>query len=335
MYLHQLRIFHAVAQRMSFSAAAEQLYLTQPAVSLQVRALERSLGVKLFDRTGGRLALTPAGEALLHSATVILNAEAEARRAIDELRGASHGRLLVAANTTGGMYFLPRLLAAFRAEAPRITIELDVDATARICERVNQRMVDIGFVGGPIDDRRLTVEPVADDRLVLIASPDHPLAAAGRRRITLEELAAEPLIVPEATSRTRLLVERRLREAGLSVRPAAQMVGTEAVKKAVEANLGIAFVSGYSVEAELALGRLTALEVRGLTITRPIVMVYRSQRYFTPAAQRFREFVLARAADIGRPTAATPAAASRTGLAASRGAEAPRTRRDGDIGKDR
>lgn len=296
MNLHQLRIFHAVAQRMSFSAAAERLFLTQPAVSLQVRALERSLGVRLFDRSGGRLALTPAGEALLRSATTILNAEGEARRAIDELKGASAGRLIVAANTTGGMYFVPRLLAAFRAEAPKVQLELEVDATDRICERVAQGTVDIGFVGGPVDDRRLTVEPIAEDRLVLVAAPGHPVAASGRPRITAADLAAEALIVPEAASRTRMLVERRLREAGLPFRPAAQMVGTEAVKKAVEANLGVAFVSRFAVEAELALGRLAALEVDGLAIVRPIVMIYRSERYFTPAAARFREFVLARAA---------------------------------------
>jgi DNA-binding transcriptional LysR family regulator len=303
--LHQLRIFHAVAQRMSFSAAAERLFLTQPAVSLQVRALERSLGVRLFDRSGGRLALTPAGEALLRSATTILNAEGEARRAIDELKGASAGRLIVAANTTGGMYFVPRLLAAFRAEAPKVQIELDVDATDRICERVAQGTVDVGFVGGPVDDGRLTVEPIAEDRLVLVAAPGHP-AAAGRPRITPADLAAEPLIVPEAASRTRMLVERRLREAGLPFRPAAQMVGTEAVKKAVEANLGIAFVSRFAVEAELALGRLAALEVEGFAIVRPIVMIYRSERYFTPVAARFRMFVLARAAALAQGTAGGP-----------------------------
>lgn len=297
MNLHQLRIFRAVAERMSFSGAAESLYLTQPAVSLQVRALERSLGVRLFDRTGGRLALTPAGEALLRSATTILNAEDEARRVLDELRGASAGRLIVAANTTGGMYLVPRLIAAFRAEAPKVQIDLDVDATDRICERVAQGTVDLGFVGGPIEDGRLAVEPVADDRLVLVASPLHPLAAR-RRRIGLERLAAEPLIVPEVASRTRMLVERRLREAGLPFRPAAQMVGTEAVKKAVESNLGVAFVSSFAVEGELALGRLVRLEVEGLAIVRPIVMVHRSERYFTPAAQRFRAFVRARAAGL-------------------------------------
>ncbi len=298
MNLHRLRIFHAVADRMSFSAAAEQLYLTQPAVSLQVRALERSLGVTLFDRTRGRLALTPAGEALLTSAATILHAEGEARRVLDELRGASAGRLIVAANTTGGMYVVPRLIAAFRAEAPKVQLELGVEATDRICERVAQGMVDIGFVGGPIEDGRLTVEPLADDRLVLVASPAHSLAARRRRRITLEQLAAEPLIVPEAASRTRQLVERRLRDAGLPFRPAGQMVGTEAVKKAVESNLGLAFVSSYAVEGELTLGRLVALEVEELAIVRPIVMVYRAERYFTPAAVRFRDFVLARAATL-------------------------------------
>jgi DNA-binding transcriptional LysR family regulator len=281
---------------MSFSGAAEHLFLTQPAVSLQVRALERSLGVTLFDRSGHRLALTPAGEALLASAVRILNAEDEALRVIEELKGGSAGRLIVAANTTGGMYLVPRLIAAFRAEAPKVQIELDVDATDRICERVAQGIVDIGFVGGPIEDGRLTVEPVADDRLVLIAAPGNLLMNAGR--VTLERLADEPLIVAEPASRTRMLVERRLREAGLAVRPASQMIGTEAVKKAVESNLGVAFVSSFSVEDDLAVGRLVEILVDGLSIVRPIVMIYRSERYFTPAAERFRAFALARTAEL-------------------------------------
>jgi DNA-binding transcriptional LysR family regulator len=304
MNLHQLRIFAAVAHRMSFSAAARDLFMTQPAVSLQVRALENSLQVKLFDRSGSRLALTPAGEALLRSATTMLNAEAEARRAIDELREASKGTLVVGTNTTGGMYLLPRLLRAFRVANPEVEIVLDIDATDVICERVNERLLDLGFVGGPVEDHRLTVEPIADDAIVLIASPDNPLAQGGPLR--LDDLATQRFVVQEPRSRTRLLVERRLREAGLNLRPAIQLTGTEAVKKAVEANLGVAFVSAYAIELELVHDRLRRLEVEHLAIARSIELIHPSRKYLTPALERFLRFVRAFAAAHLPPPAATP-----------------------------
>ncbi|MBI4493088.1 MAG: LysR family transcriptional regulator [Chloroflexi bacterium] len=305
MNLHQLRIFYTVTQAMSFSAAARELFMSQPSVSLQVRALERSLGVKLFERSTGRLQLTQAGEALLESAAAMLHAEDEARRAIDELRGANRGKLLIGTNTTGGMYLLPRILRAFRATNPGIELVLDIDATDHICERVNQNVLDLGFVGGPIEDRRLTVEPIVDDEVVLIASPDNPLARQGR--VSLQKLAGQRLVVQEPRSRTRLLVERRLREAGLSLRPAMQLVGTEAVKKAVEANLGVAFVSGYAIQRELGCGDLRRLEVEELAIVRQLELIHRARKYLTPADGRLRDFIRAYAArELGAPTGGRP-----------------------------
>lgn len=289
MNLHQLRIFHAVSQTRNISAAARELFMTQPAVSLQVRALEKSLGVRLFDRSTRELVLTPAGTALLPSAVAMLNAEDEARRVIDELRGANKGKLIIGTNTTGGMYLLPQILRAFRASSPDIEIVLDIDATDAICERVNQNILDLGFVGGPIDDRRLTVEPIVDDRVTLIASPDNPLAARGR--ITLEELASQRLVVAEPQSRTRRLVEQRLHGAGLHLRPAIQLVGTEAVKKAVEANLGVAFVSSFAIGLELTHGSLKRLDLEGLQIVRQLELIHRSRKYFTPAAGCFHQFL--------------------------------------------
>ncbi|HEY8476506.1 MAG TPA: LysR substrate-binding domain-containing protein [Chloroflexota bacterium] len=287
--LHQLRIFYSVAQHRSFSAAARALFMTQPAVSLQVRALEKSLGVKLFDRSARKLELTSAGEALFRSAGAILHAEDEALRVIAELRDASKAKLLVGTNTTGGMYVLPRILRAFRAAYPEVKLVLDIDATDIICERINEKILDLGVVGGPLVDRRLTVESIVDDEVVLIASPDNPLAAKGR--ITPPDLVGQPLIVPEPRSRTRQVVEQSLREVGLSVRPAMQLVGTEAVKKAVEANLGVAFVSVYATECEVAQGTLRVIPVEGLRIRRPLVLVYRSTKFLTPSAKRFRHFV--------------------------------------------
>ena len=274
---------------MSFSAAGRELFMSQPAVSLQVRALEKNLKVKLFDRSGNKLELTPAGEALLQSVPDMLHAEDEARRAIDELRGASKGKLVIGANVTGGLYLLPRILRAFLAENAGIDIILHVEETEHICERVNQNMIDFALVGGPVQDRRLRVEPLVEDEVVLIVSPDNPLA--GRAQITLQELSTQRLIVPGPNARTRWLVERRLRDAGHNLRPAMQLAGAESIKKAVEANLGVAFASFHAVERELAHGDLRHIEVQDLHVVRPLVLVHRSKKYFTPAARQFHQFI--------------------------------------------
>jgi DNA-binding transcriptional LysR family regulator len=191
------------------------------------------------------------------------------------------------------MYLLPRIVRAFRAENPDIEIILDVDTTDAIVERVALNALDLGFVGGPIVDRRLTVEGVVEDPLALIASPDCPLVR--QDRVAVQDLAVYRLIVPEPQSRTRRLVEQHLREAGLTLRPSLQMVGTEAVKKAVEANLGIAFVSSFAVGPEVAHGILCRLEPSDLKIVRQLELIFRSHRYVSPAAKGFRRFLRERA----------------------------------------
>lgn len=289
MNLHQLRIFCTVAQRRSITAAAADLFLTQPAVSLQVKALERSIGLPLLERGGSKLRLTQAGEVLYRCAVSILSAKDEAERAIAELREATKGKLILGANTTGGMYVLPRIVRAFKELYPETEVLLQIEATDRIYERIVENVVDMGLVGGPTEDRRFGVEAVCLDRLTLIASPSHPLARAGK--VSPRDLEAHPFILPLQGSRTRLFVERKLREAGVSLRVAMQLAGTEAVKKAVEANLGIAIVSGYAVEGECALGVLKALPIQGMELARSMELIYRKQKYFSPVAQRFREFV--------------------------------------------
>ncbi|MHB8620489.1 MAG: LysR substrate-binding domain-containing protein [Chloroflexota bacterium] len=297
--LHQLRIFYAVTECMSFSAAGRDLFMTQPAISLQVRALEKNLRVKLFDRSGNKLGLTPAGEMLLQSTPAMLQAEDEARQAIDELRGVSQGRLVIGSNVTGGLYLLTRILRAFLAENAGVEIILQVEETEHICERVNQNMIDLALVGGPVRDGRLTVEPLVEDEVVLIVSPDNPLAK--REHITLQELSKQRLIVAGATARVRLLVERSLREAGYNLRPAMQLTGAESVKRAVEANLGVAFASFHAVERELALGYLRRVDVRDLHIVRPLVLVHRAKKHFTPAARQFHQFVRSYLATTAAP----------------------------------
>lgn len=289
MNLHQLRIFRAVARHGSFSAAARELFLTQPAVSLQVRSLEQGLGVKLFDRSSRSPALTEAGQLVLRGASTLLETEDELRRGLDELRGASRGKILLGTNTTGGMYVLPAALRAFRQAYPDVELILDVDEADHICERVNQRMLDFGFVGGPVEDRRLVVEPLVSDQVILIASPDHPLSQS--RLVALSALVQHRFIVPSPKAKTRLLVERRLHALNIIIRPAMQLSGADAIKKAVSANLGIAFVSARTVELELDRGDLCRIEVPGMHIERQLELVYREAKYFTPVARRFHQFL--------------------------------------------
>lgn len=288
MNLHHLRIFYTVAQHRSITAAADELLLSQPAVSLQLKALEKELGLPLFHRGGSKLRLTQAGEVLYRSAVSILHAKDEAERSITELRGGTKGRLILGAGTTGGMYVLPRIVQAYKGQWPDTEILFHIGTTDQILEKLLQNVLDMGVVGGPIEDRRFSVDRICTDELVLIAAPSHPIGRLGK--VTVKDLAGTPFIVPEAGSRTRQLVERTFRDAGFALRISMQLPGTEGVKRAVEAGLGIGMVSCYAVEAECLTGVLRRVPIEGWRLTRPMNLVYRAQKYFSPVGERFREF---------------------------------------------
>ncbi len=294
MNLHQIRVFYTVANRLSFTLAAQDMVMSQPAVSLQVKALEQSLGLRLFQRVNNRLSLTQAGEALYHSAVAMLSAEDEAARTMAEFAGATRGKLVIGANTTGGMYIMPPVIREFRRQFPDTEIVLHIDGTERLCERVQQNIIDLAFVGGPIEDQRFRVEHLCLDPLALIFSPLH--AFGGRNWVTLSELAAQEFVVAEPSSRTRLLVERALRERGLLMKISQQLTGTEPVKKAVEANLGVGIVSSHAVDREIAAGHLRTASIEGFPLQRHFEMVSRVDKYFSPAGVRFQRFVRERIA---------------------------------------
>lgn len=287
MNLHQLRIFCSVVESGSYTRAAETLYMTQPAVSLQVRALERSLQVKLLERVNQQLIVTEAGQALYQCALPMLNAEEEAERVLAELKGAVRGKLVVAANTTGGMYIVPPLLASYKERHPESELYLQIDATDRLIERARQGVIDLGFACGAIQQPELTVEAIGTDSLTLILSPYHPLAS--RPALTLEQVAALPFIVPESISRTRQLIEQTFRERGYALKIVMHFQGTEPVKKAVESNLGAAIVSRAAVEREVAAGALRPVPIADLDLKRPFVMFYRQGKYFGPMARAFMD----------------------------------------------
>jgi DNA-binding transcriptional LysR family regulator len=302
MNLHHLRIFYTVAQRRSVTGAAAELLLSQPAVSVQLKTLEKELGLPLFERGGPKLRLTQAGEVLYRAAVSMLHAKDEAERAITELRGGHRGRLILGAGTTGGMYVLPRVLQAYKQRWPDTEILLQVGTTDQILEKLLQNVLDMGLVGGPIEDRRFVVDPICADELVLIAAPGHPITSLAK--VTLKDLGGVSFVVPETGSRTRQLVERKLREAGVSLVIAMQLPGTEGVKRAVEAGLGIGMVSRYAVENELQVGVLRRIPIEGWQLHRSMNLVYRDQKYFSPVGLRFREFAQQYGAEHLDPLAA-------------------------------
>lgn len=291
MNLHQLRIFCSVVEHSSYTKAADALFLTQPAVSLQIQALERSLQVKLLERVNQQLVVTEAGQALYQCAIPMLNAEAEAERVLAELRGAAHGRLVIGANTTGGMYVVPPMLAKYKAQHPDSELLLQIDATDRLIERVRQGIIDLGFACGRIVQPELTVEEIGIDILTLILSPYHPLAA--QPSLLLEQVAALPFIVPELISRTRQFIEQTMREHGYTLKIAMHFQGTEPVKRAVESNLGAGIVSSTAVVNEVAAGVLRAMPISDLELRRPLVMFYRQGKYFGPMARDFMGYARA------------------------------------------
>jgi DNA-binding transcriptional LysR family regulator len=233
---------------------------------MQLRALEKDLKVPLYERRQGQVILTEAGETLLSHAEVMLRAEDEALKDLANLRGALRGRLRIGTNITGGMYVMPAMIREFRHGNPEVDVSLAIETAARIADLILQGVVDIGLIGGPVDQARFEVEAVGDDELILIAAREHKLSHS--QQLPLEALSTEALIFPAVGSRSRWILESLLREHGLPVRVALTMNGTEDVKKAIEAGLGVGFVSRHAVVRELGDGSLVHVAIPGVRVKR-------------------------------------------------------------------
>ncbi len=288
MNLHQLRVLSTLIDRGSYTSAAEHLHLTQPAVSQQIKALETSCGVRLVERANNRVVPTHAGEVLQKYADSMLHLEEEALHALADLRVGNRGRFVVGANTTGGMYIVPPLIAAYRELNQDTEIILRIDYTEAIVSQIAARSLDVGFVGGHISDRRFNVEPVTLDRLVVIAAPSHPITQLPH--ITVSDIARETFILARYGSSTRRLIEGKFKDHGVVLRIGMELGGTEDIKKGVESGLGIAMVSQWSVLREVGAGYLRQLDVEGWDIPRNYEMVTHKGRYFSPAVESFLAF---------------------------------------------
>lgn len=287
--LHQLHIFRTVAAHHSFSRAADTLYLSQPGVSLQVKALEKTLGIELFERAGRSLRLTEAGRELLTYTERIFALLGEASLVIEELGGARRGTVKVAASTTAGIYVVPSALGAFHRGNPNVKLTLDVVNRFTAQERLLGDEVDLAVMGLIEDAHDLEVAQFAPNELVVIASPRHRLA--GRIRIPLGELAREAFLFREEGSGTRTDVERLFAARGIP-RVGMELRSTGAIKQAVAADLGIAVMPLVAVELELLAKRLVVLDVEGFPVLRSWSLVRRAGRHLSAAAMALWHFLL-------------------------------------------
>ncbi len=290
--LHRLRVFHAVARRESYSRAAEDLHISQPAVSKHVLDLEEELAAKLFHRLGRRIVLTEAGRLMADYAQRIFLLADEARRALEELHGLERGRLHLGASSTPGNYLLPRALAAFRTRYPRLEISLDIMASHDVVDRVIRQELDLGFVGATFA-ADLHVRPYMEDELVLILRPGHPLASV--RTISREALEKETFVLRDVASGTRTVAEAELKTRGIAIRQMLELRSVEAIKQAVAEGLGISFISRYAVALEVRHKVLAIAADRFLRFPRPLVMISRKDARLSPAALAF-------AASVRKPT---------------------------------
>ena len=299
----RLRVFRAVAEHLSFRKAADHLLLTQPAVTLQIKALEDSLGVRLFDRSARGISLTGQGELLLAYAKQMAALVAEAEKALGAAEGNISGDLSIGASTTIAQYVLPWLLGAFLCENARIRVAIHSGNTSEIVHMVLDGKAAIGLIEGPSGSRAVRSEPFMEDELVLIVPPDLAFD-----RLSGEQLLANRLLIRERGSGSRQVVEMALAKAGLRLKAFRNVIdldSTEAIKSGVEAGLGVGFVPRRSIAKELELHALKLANVAGVEVTRQFVLVSRTGPEPQGAAGAFRRFVLDQARILSRPSKST------------------------------
>ena len=291
----QLAAFCAVVERRSFSQAAERLGVTQPAVSLQVRALEKRLGTQLLDRSGRRVEPTEAGLRLFRSAQRLLQLEEQMLEEIaSDAAGALTGTLSIGASTGPAAVAVPVLLCEFQLRHPKLRVALEVHDTQTVVDLVADRGLEIGIVGAARRHRAVRFEPILEDEVILICLPDHPFAG---RTVSIDELRKETLIVMQEGAGVRQVVEDELRAGGVRLRDLSTSLELglqESVRSAVLAGYGVTFISRTAVESDLAAGTLGEARLEGMNAKREISLVRATGRSQTRAADEFVAFVRAR-----------------------------------------
>jgi len=301
----QLASFLEVSKLQSFSRAAEKLFRTQPAISAQVRLLEQECGEKLFDRSGKKVLLTPAGEILRRYAEKLLELHKEALQAIAELNQTPRGKLYMGANEATCLYVLPKTFAKFKQLYPLVQISIYRNFSHKILQKVQEGVLDLGIVTLPHAANNTEVIPLFRDEVQLVVPRNHPLGK--NKSVTPEEIANHPLILPK-TGHTRVVIDRLLRDYRDRIQISMELASVETIKKFVGAGLGISLISRTYAQPEVQAGLLKLIPLEGQKIYRELGLVYRRDRYLSLPAKVFIDVV--RESTKTPESAAPPSAAS-------------------------
>ena len=299
MDLRQLLTLRTVVDKGSFSHAAEELGISQPAVSFQIRSLEDRIGERLLDRSGRRVTLTDAGRVVDSHARRMLALEADMLRDVAGIADHLSGPLVLGSSTGPGELLLPHLLGGFKRENPEVEVSLVVQDTQAVCDRVLDDEIELGVVGAARPHRGLVFEPFMRDELVVICPPDHPLADEGE--ITLAGLAAQPLIIQQRGSGVRAVLEAALRAEGIRPRDLEVILELglqQSARVAVLDGLGVTVISRLAVERDVAEGRLVALEVSGAGLARDFSMVRHAGRTPSRVSKAFVRYAREHLGDL-------------------------------------
>jgi DNA-binding transcriptional LysR family regulator len=285
----QLETFLEVARHLSFSRAAEKRFRTQPAISSQIRALEEEVGARLFDRSGGKVALTAAGKAFQSYVEQALESRRAMMATVAEMERVPRGELVVGANEATCLHILPEVFAGFKKQYPSVGVNIKRSERPRILEAVIDNSVDFGIVSLPVTDARLTVVTIHRDELALITPARHALTK--KKEVTLEEVARFPILLPKA-GRTRDAIEQLFHQRRLKPQISMELDSSELLKRFVAADVGIGFIARSNVAAEVRARALVALDLPEVKIRRDLALVFRKDKALSRAALAFIEIAV-------------------------------------------
>jgi DNA-binding transcriptional LysR family regulator len=280
----QLETFLEVARHSSFSRAAEKRFRTQPAISSQIRALEEEVGAKLFDRSGGKVALTSAGKVFQQYAEETLQARRVVLTTVQEMERIPRGEIVVGANEGTCLHILPEVFAEFKKQYPSVGVSIRRSESNKILESVIDNSIDFGVVSLPVSDNRMTVVPIHKDELVLIAPPSHSLAK--NQAVSVADIAKFPLLVPKI-GRTRDAIENMFHERRLRPQVSMELDSSELLKRFIAAEVGLGFIARSNVAEDVRAGVLVALSIADVQIRRDLALVFRKDKALSRAALAF------------------------------------------------
>jgi DNA-binding transcriptional LysR family regulator len=293
--LRQLKVFEAVARHLSYSRAAEELHLTQPAVSTQVKTLAEHVGLALFEQLGKKIYLTSGGTELLHFSRAIIQLFQEAEETLTQFKGISGGKLNVAVISAGD-YFFPRLLVEFARRHPGVTLNLTVHNREELLGQLANNLTDLAIMVRPPQDMDTVNESFAPHPYVIVAPPNHPLV--GQKKIPMSILKREPFVVREKGSDTWNSMEDGFGEHLKDINIAMEIKSTETIKQAVIAGMGISFLSAHTIGLELQANSLAVLDVEGFPVMLNWYVIHRKNKRLPPVALAFKNFLLSDGATL-------------------------------------